>query len=102
VCMCVANRMEEEDFLLSPEAHNISRNIFSPYLTTKPATNFHRLLEHCRRNREYCAAFSLAMETQVKAQTAECYVCGRCTLGLFVTSDLTYSLQIVIGSVKFT
>jgi len=42
------------------------------------------------------------METQVKAQIAECYLCGGYTLGLYVTSDLTYSLQNVISSVKFT
>jgi hypothetical protein len=102
VCVCVANRIEKEDFLLSPESHNISRNIFALYFTTKPATNFHCLLEHCQRNREYCVAFSPAMETQTKVQIAECYECGRCILELFVTLDLAHSLQIVTGSVKVT
>jgi hypothetical protein len=79
---CVANNMEEEDFLLSPESHNISRNIFSPYFTTKPATNFQRLREHCWRNREYRVALSLAMEIKAEAQITECYVCGVYTLEL--------------------
>ena len=42
------------------------------------------------------------METQAKAQITERYVCGGYNVELFVTSDLTYSLQIVISPVKFT
>jgi hypothetical protein len=94
--------MEEEDFLLSPGSHNISRNIFSSYFTPKPATNFHRLPEHCRRNGEYEATISLLMEAPANAQITECYVSGGITVELFVTSRLMYNLQIVISSLQST
>ena len=93
VCVCEygLQTIWKKRILFFPQSH-ISQGIyFRLILPQSRQPIFTACLNTAGGIGKYRVAFSLAMETQAKAQITECYVCGGCTLELFVTSDLTYN-----------